>query len=322
MTPRDEVDRTDPERTPGDGPSVTSPFVIERLLRAAYLTFGRLGLPAERELEQDKELWERRRLDSLQRSAQERAQELAFQAWESAEESLASTRAREALALDPRCVDALVVQALTSAQDAEDLLAQLEHAARVAEDELGDEFFAEFMGDLWAEVIARPYLRALCKLASAQWAAGRRLDAVATLENLLELDQPDHLNVAALLLAWYLEFGERQRAHEILEAYGEDENPVFGWAETLLAYLDGDQDAAAAALARARRFDPDALPYLTGVREPPPRTDACACRSPSGNTAGAAGRILAPAWAAHAPAMLWLLQRDACDDTGEGAGDR
>ena len=37
--------------------------------------------------------------------------------------------------------------------------------ATVAEDDLGEEFFAEFMGDFWPMVEARPYMRCIKQLA-------------------------------------------------------------------------------------------------------------------------------------------------------------
>jgi tetratricopeptide (TPR) repeat protein len=292
-----------------------SPYALERLLRAAYLQAGLLGDPGEVELRSDPTSLKQSRRESLRDNPEEQAQELAFQALECEDVDRAALLAGEALAHHTHCVDALVVTALVTAEDQDDLLAQLEHAARVAEDQHGDEFIAEFMGDLYTAVIARPYLRALRHLAEAQWDAGRRLDAIAAYENLLELDQLDHMDNSAALLACYLEIGEIYRARDVLDTFGDREDALFAWADALVTYLEGEHAEADAALARARELNGAAMGHLTGERESPALIEVW-YESGSEVEAAAIGRTLGSAWCAHASALLWLLSSEDADYVG------
>lgn len=287
-------------------PRPASPFVLERLLREAFLQAGRLDLPAVEELEADRERWEASRAASLRELPREGAQELAYQAMEADDADRTAALVSEALVLDAACVDALTLKALLTAEDDDDLLAQLEHTARVAEDELGEEFFAEFIGDCFAEVMARPYLRVLRQLAEAQWHAGRRFDAVATLENLLELDEDDHQGHALVLLSHYLEMGEVCRSRDLLEDYSLGNEALYRWAEALVDFLEGKQREADVALAAAKQLNALAAPYLTGEKETPPYLEPW-CEPSSTNEAVVIAQVLAPAWAAHSAARLWLL---------------
>ena len=297
--------------------AVTSPFVLERLLREAHLAADADETAVVPGANIELHAWQTGRTESLRDNPAEQAQELAYQAMESDDSQRAGELARQALNLDAGCVDALVVQALVTAETSDDLLAQLEHAVRVAEDALGEEFLAEYMGDLHAEVIARPYLRALRQLADAQWEAGRRLDGVALLENLLELDQSDHDGHAVVLLACYLEMGEVHRARLLVDEQGADDDALFQWAAALVAYLEGSYAAAEAALARARQLNAGAVPYLTGEREPPLEYEPFYTPGEE-SEAVVIGQVLAPAWAAHSAALLWLL---ASDEENEDAAE-
>ena len=101
-------------------------------------------------------------------------------------------------------MDALTIKAFITSEDAGELIAGLEHAATCGEKRLGEEFFAEFMGDFWPMVEARPYMRTIKQLAEVLWNVGRRLDAIDHYENLLDLDPADHMGNSTLLLGYYL----------------------------------------------------------------------------------------------------------------------
>ena len=288
-------------------------FATERLLREAGRNDGEHAGVSEQQIQQlVGELLARKNGSStteLGVDPVEIAQEMAFQAMESDQTAAALALADRALALDPHCVDALAVRAALSAESDRELIEHLQKAVAVGDARLGEEFFAEYMGDFWKLVEARPYLRTVRRLAEACWDAGHRFDAVDHFEYLLELDLNDHQDTAQTLLVCYLGMGEVGRTLELLADYGRDD-AISQSCAALAHYLAGDYTAADAALTRARRLNPHVLPYLTGDLEIP---EGLRTRFEPGSEdeAIACGQILGDAWSSQSGAYLWLL---ACAD--------
>ena len=86
------------------------------------------------------------------------AQDLAHEAME-APPLEAQRLARQAVALDAGCVDALVVRAMGEEREAK-RVAMLQQAVKVGEKHLGREFFEENKGHFWGLIETRPYMRA------------------------------------------------------------------------------------------------------------------------------------------------------------------
>ncbi len=251
-----------------------------------------------------------RRLDSLRDDPLELAQELAFQAYEAEDGDQALELAERALQLDDHCVDALCLRAFLVCDDAGELIAELEHAATTGEKRLGEEFFAEFMGDFWPMVEARPYLRTLKHLAEVLWSVGRRFDAIAVYENLMDLDPADHMGHAALLLGYYLAMGEVQRSWDLLEEVDDGDSTIFAWAWVLLTLMVDDEEGAGQALDRALAANPYVAPWLAGVGDPgdrPAPTGTHVVRG-SEDEALVTLDILAEAWDCDPEAQWWLLE--------------
>jgi len=210
------------------------------------------------------------------------------------------------LALDDHCVDALCVRAFLSCEDAGELIEELEHAATTGEKRLGEEFFAEFMGDFWPMVEARPYLRTIKQLAEILWSVGRRLDAVAHYENLMDLDPTDHMGNAQLLIGYYLAMGEVQRAWDLIEEV-DDESAVFAWAWVLLLLMTGDDEAAREGLDHAMETNPYVAPWLIGVGEATAEDEPVFRVIPgSEDEARIVVEILGEAWECAVDAQWWL----------------
>ena len=235
----------------------------------------------------------------------EQAQEFAYQAYESATLEEAVARAEAALKLDPECVDALTVKAVLTSEEAGDLIGALEHAASCGERALGEDFFAENMGDFWPLVETRPYLRCLKQLAEVLWSVGRRFDTVETYENLLDLDQEDHRGNAALLLSCYLAMGEVQRSWDLLEDYDDGEGAVYLWSWVLLQVMAGDLESARTHLDIALEANPHVVDYLFHIDDDDPET-APYLAGGSEAEARVCVQILGDAWDHNPDALLWL----------------
>jgi len=286
-----------------------SPFLVERLMRETRRSMEEERFDSEGEFRDKMRemiaagLYDRR-LESLKDDPEEMAQELAFEAFESDDGDKALELAEKALAADPECVDALVIRAFLASEDAGDLIQALEHAATCGENRLGEEFFAEFMGDFWPMVEARPYMRTIKQLAEVLWAVGRRFDAVDHYVNLLDLDPEDHMGNSSLLLSCYLAMGEVQRSWDLLEEF-DDDSAVFQYGWLLVYLMSGDEDAAEDALNTALEVNPHVVPFLLGMgeeQEGNPPTVAVGSRE----EAQMVGQILGQTWENQPTALLWL----------------
>jgi tetratricopeptide (TPR) repeat protein len=294
-------------------PAPDSPFLLERLMRQARRDLEGPQYASEQEFRAGLadlgggDLHGKYQ-ESLRDDPEEMAQELAFQAYESGEEEAARELVERALQIDPGCVDALTVRAFLTCGDAGDLVEQLEHAAACGENALGEEFFAEFMGDFWPMVEARPYLRCLKQLAEVLWNVGRRFDAVATYEDLLDLDPADHMGNSALLLGYYLSMGEIQRAWDLLEETDDEVSAVYSWAWVLLYLQTGDEEGARHALDDALDQNPYVAPLLIGLGDDKER-DLPAVLAPGGeDEAYYCILVLGEAWERAGEAQLWLYE--------------
>lgn len=298
-----------------DQPAPASPFLVERLLRQTLLEQG-TGSSCDSEEEfrdavidgADAELHERR-AQILAEDPRELAQELAFRSYEAIESEEAQELAERALQLDADNCDARTVQAFLVCEDMGALIGELEQAVAAGERILGEEFFTESSGDFWSLVPARPYLRTLKQLAEVLWTVGRRLDAVARYELLLDLDPDDHLGNAVLLLGYYLAMGEIQRAWDLVEEY-DDGGAVMSWAWVLLLVLTEDEDGARDALTQAMEANPYVAPWLIGMGEPEAEIPFDAFIAPgSEDEAHITVDILAEAWLREPDAQWWLHDR-------------
>lgn len=126
----------------------------------------------------------------------ERAQELCYQAFDS-QGRRRQMLARRALAECPDCADAYVLLAERTA-DLERALELYTAGAAAGPRRLDARFLAEYRGELWGEVRARPWLRALFGQAVTLARLRRFAEARAACDELLRLDKGDPLGVRKL----------------------------------------------------------------------------------------------------------------------------
>jgi tetratricopeptide (TPR) repeat protein len=239
-------------------------------------------------------------------SPQQRAQELAYRAMDAPTNSRAITLAKQALAQDPDCVDAIVALAAANESSAEGLIAGLERAVAAGERSLGAEFFRENTGHFWGILETRPYMRARHELADLLLAEGRAREAIQHFEALLELNPNDNQGVRDVLLGCYLANGEVEGARRLFLQYEEDAGAVFVWGRVLERVLSGDFAGAARALKHARKQNRFVELYVTGRRKFP-REMPDSYSLGSAEEALVCLESLAEAWANHPEAMLWLV---------------
>jgi tetratricopeptide (TPR) repeat protein len=241
-------------------------------------------------------------------SLKDEAQDLAFEAMEAATAAQARSLAKQALAKDPDCVDALVLLAGLDAGSAKAAIEGLQKAVEAGERSLGAKFIKKNKGHFWLILETRPYMRALEHLAGTYRAEDLNKDAINVYEKMLELNPNDNQGVRDSLLGLYLAIGATGEAGKLLEAYKDDSMANFAWARVLQRFLSHDLPGAAAALTIARKQNRFVELFLSGQKKLPRHMPAS--YSPgSEEEAILCLDNLAVAWGNFKPASLWLMDQ-------------
>jgi tetratricopeptide (TPR) repeat protein len=303
----DDEDFGDPDDLHSFGPSS---FEMERSLRNMERAMAERGLETDADVQQFMEEYNRdpdayRGSGAGPADLKEAAQELAYDAMEEPDSDESLQLAREALRLDPECVDALATVAQITARSADELITRLEEAVETGARALGTAFFAEEQGRFWGIVVTRPYMRTRAALADLQRTTGRLTEAIGHFEALLELNPNDNQGNRDPLLGCYLAAGNLEGAKRLLDEYGAAGLAVFAWGEVLEQFLRGDLEEAAATLAEARQQNRHVEAFLTGAR-PVPRETEPFYQPGRESEAIRAADFLLPAWQRHPDALAWL----------------
>src|SRR5262249_35011376 len=157
--------------------------------------------------------------------------------------------ARQALAIDPDCCDALGVLADCTAKSNRERIVLLEQAVAAGERSLGGQaFFEARRGSFWSLLETRPYMRARSALAGTLQAVGRLKEAAAHYEALLDLNPNDNQGNRELLFGLYFQIDDLAGVRRLLERYEDDASIVYVWSLVLERFLAGDLDGARRAL--------------------------------------------------------------------------
>jgi len=238
-------------------------------------------------------------------TASEKAQELAYDAMEADDINTAVELAMQAVELDRRCVDALVILAHASSDSPDELIENLEMAVWIGVQALGEDFFKENRGHFWGLIETRPYMRARQELAELLRDAGRIDEAIAHYEAMLDLNPDDNQGIRDLLLACYLMQGDLDGARWVFDENEDDSSATFQWSRVLERHLAGDEAKAATLLAEARKDNAFVEPYLTGQKQAP-STLPDYFSSGHESEAKYVAVNLRPAWKGHRKSVAWL----------------
>ena len=249
----------------------------------------------------------RARAELMASDPAEEAQLLAYQAMlESESDEEAAALARRAVECDPHCVDALVVLAELGAGERVDrFIAALEKIVETGRARLGEPPLGDDDEGVWEALEWRPYLRAVFRLAEALRISGRTGEAVARLEELMDLNPLDHQLAREPLLACYLALDEIGGARKLLFQFEGDRSAVFLWGRVLERYLSEDFEGALAVLQHARRQNPQAGQYLTFL-SPAPDLDPDSYMPGTQEEAVHCLYIMGLAWANYPEAIHWV----------------
>lgn len=238
------VNRSAPSN-PWSDSAAPPPRFTERILLAMSRTVSNRSFDSVDEMNVFLESEEgRRAIESSQPKAPwERAQDLAYDAWE-AEGPERYALAEQALKADPRCSDAWLV------------LAELERswrkqkrgferavaaAEKTYEEEGWRDAAAEY-GSLYHLLPARSYLRALMALARHLFDGGYPAEAQRLYGRMLDLDPEDHMGVRYELVRVYHRAGDREGLRDVLDRFPDDDGTTLAYERLWLAVAEGQDE--------------------------------------------------------------------------------
>ena len=248
--------------------------------------------------------------DNPNESARRQAQDLAYKAMDTRNPEEAMRFCARAIDMDPRCVNALVMMAGTL-DDLDKRADHLSCVVRIAEEDLGGRsYLKENRGRFWGLLETRPYMRARTYLAETLSQAGKKEDAIAEYEALLDLNPQDNQGLRYVLTGLYLETGNLDDMQRLRDEYEDEASTVFAWSAVLESLIAGDIAGAEQALADARETNPHFEIYLLG-RKPMPRTMSDYYDSSDEDEAIMCLDAIGKAWKKHHEAMRWLRKQEA-----------
>lgn len=191
------------------------------------------------------------------------AQDLMYQAWETADEATRIALALKALSTWPDCADAYCLLAEEASFALDDSMEYYRRGMEAGERAIGAKNFSEWRGDFWYVLETRPYMRAREGYANCLLLLGRAEEGVAHLLEMIELHPDDSQGLRFILWKWLIMMNRDEECLKLLEQYG-DETPVEWWyAMALLAFRrEGDGDESQYWLRKAMKVNTYVPEYL------------------------------------------------------------
>lgn len=239
-------------------------------------------------------------------SALDAAQEVMYDAWETATKAQRVALARKALAISPLCADAYVLLAEESARSVPEALDIYRKGVEVGELALGKAAFEHDVGHFWGLLETRPYMRARSGLAQALWASGEHEDAIAHYRDMLRLNPNDNQGIRYLLAACFLEMERYDELDSLLADYDGDGSAAWSYTQALAAFRHaGDTERSRSLLADALASNGHVRGFLLGKRKPP-RTRPDYITMGGEDEAIEYVRDFGAGWARTPGAVVWL----------------
>jgi tetratricopeptide (TPR) repeat protein len=206
--------------------------------------------------------------ETLKESPLDRAQDLAYQAMESAPAKQVQL-AKRALAISSDCADAYVLLA-ENATTVEEAMTQYKHGVEAGERALGKKAFKEYAGNFWGFIETRPYMRAKEGLAECLWKLGRREEAAEHFQDMLKLNPNDNQGVRYRLATLLLDLDHDDALHQLWADYETDECAVWAYTAVLAVFRrEGESSLAEKLLRMATKVNKHVPAYLLGTKPLP-----------------------------------------------------
>lgn len=168
------------------------------------------------------------------------AQDLVYDAWETADGRSRYALARKALKISPLCADAWLILAERPSLSTRERREFLERAVKAGELALGEDRFTEYAGHFWGVLETRPYMRARHLLAEDLWRSGDREAAIGHLREMLSLNPGDNQGLRYILLAWLLRMGDDAAVEALLRQHDDEASAFICYTQALFTFKAGN----------------------------------------------------------------------------------
>lgn len=200
----------------------------------------------------------------------EQAQELIYQALETAEKKERIRLAMESLEICADCADAYVLLAEEAAEIPEEARNWYQRGVEAGQRALGPEVLANEAGHFWGLIETRPYMRAREGLADCLYFLGEFEAAMEHYRDMLRLNPSDNQGIRYKLLSCLMERNDIDDAKELLGQYKDECSADWLFTRALITFIEqGAGREANKQLQKAIRQNPHVIPYLLGQRDLP-----------------------------------------------------
>jgi tetratricopeptide (TPR) repeat protein len=193
---------------------------------------------------------------------EEKAQELAWDAWEAETPEERIALAKKALKIFPGCTDAYNVLAIneTSVSKA---AAHYQKAIEAFHKNRGAQFFRENSGFFWGIIETRPYMRAMQGYGRCLWDSGETEAAVQVYQNMLELNPNDNQGIRYMLVSWLLILKKYDEARALIKTYDDDAGLAISCGSLLLDIIQKKSKTTIAKSYRQTiKYNSHAVPFI------------------------------------------------------------
>jgi tetratricopeptide (TPR) repeat protein len=200
----------------------------------------------------------------------EQAQDLIYEAWETASRKKRISLANKALELSPDCADAYVMLAADTASSVQEAKELYEKAVEAGKRAIGEETFEEATGHFWGVFETRPYMRAREGLAACLWQMGEKEAAAEHYREMLRLNPGDNQGIRYLLIDTLLELNDDAAVGKLLKQYKDDASANWTYSWALYQFRNGGASKAAEKrLREALSWNAHVPAYLLGKKRIP-----------------------------------------------------
>ena len=160
-------------------------------------------------------------LPKMDLSPEEEAQDLVYEAYELTP-AKAKKNIEKALKLNPNCIEAYEYLA-SREKTVEKALEFTEKAIAIGRKQFGGEFLEKNKGIFWGIHETRPFMRCLFQKADILILEEKTVEAVALMEEILELNEGDNQGVRFPLLSALIELGDTEKFKKYDKMFADDE---------------------------------------------------------------------------------------------------
>lgn len=176
-------------------------------------------------------------------TVKQRAQDLVFDAYETEDDGTALELIREAMLLDPNCIEAYELLA-KFAPDLDSAIQIYLEGIAIGRKLYGGSFLEEHRGRFWGIHETRPFMRCLRMYSDMMFLTDNVKEAAAILEELIDMNPNDNQGVREQLLLFLIELDEREKFIKYEQMYEDSATAPMLFSSALFRFVTGEKHKA------------------------------------------------------------------------------